>query len=148
MSESYESPTWSGWSMYSILTFWNAIRKHAQNSSPPTLSMLAPIKDTNLVVPAIRVQDGILRVWLDVARPVLRQQPHEARTPWPTVHPYRKGCVGRIVAGLEEPKESVDAVVLVLVDIVERAWWKMHIARIASDTGGRFTDECLGEFVS
>lgn len=48
-----------------------------------------------------------------------------------------------IIARLEEPEESVDGVLLVDINVVQRAGRQMYIAGVRFDTRGGFTNTRL-----
>jgi hypothetical protein len=50
-----------------------------------------------------------------------------------------------VIARLEEPEESVDGVLLVDTNVVQRAGWQMYIAGVRFDARGGFTNTGLDQ---
>jgi hypothetical protein len=77
---------------------------------------------------------------VDVARPILLQQSQHRRAPRTTVHPQTQWRILGILAGLEEPEEGVDRIVLLLTKLGQRARWEVDVAGIRLYTIGSFAD--------
>ena len=79
---------------------------------------------------------------------IFLQKPNHGRATWTAIHPYRKRRVCWIFAGLEEPEECVDGVILLDTEIVNNTRRQMDVSRVGSHAWSCLAYVSLLNFVS
>ena len=90
----------------------------------------------------MRVDVGLVRVVGNAARAMLLEQADHRRAAGPAIEPDRQRRVGRVLAGLEEPEEGADRVVVAhaVLRLGQGIGRQCDIAGVAPDARCSLTD--------